>query len=155
MAKVLTNNQNYTNIANAIRAKNGEEVRYFPSEMAAAIEELNNLPETTTITIDDSQYNYFEHITYTGVIDNEVTSIVLTQSDISNLYDGYYYFTINNILKNSTMVIVVGCDLDSYSGCEAVYTQSSESNDYGVIILSNIDNASITLVSTMDVMPDF
>ena len=177
----------YTNIANAIRAKARTSNSFRPSEMVTAIEniitlpKLNNpatilqvlegyeiinqngeievgtynpVPETTSITIDDGQLNYFEHITYTGVVDNGVTSIVLTASDISDLYDGYY-FTINNILKNSTMVIVVGCDLDSYSGCEAVYTQSSESNDYGVIILSNIDNASITLVSTMDVMPDF
>lgn len=37
MAIVTTNNQYYTDIANAIRDKNGAETQYMPSEMAAAI----------------------------------------------------------------------------------------------------------------------
>lgn len=37
MATVTTNNQYYTDIANAIRGKNGTETQYKPSEMAAAI----------------------------------------------------------------------------------------------------------------------
>jgi hypothetical protein len=37
MAKVLTDDSNYTAIANAIRAKKGVETTYLPSEMAAAI----------------------------------------------------------------------------------------------------------------------
>lgn len=37
MAIVTTNNQYYTDIANAIRGKNGTETQYMPSEMAAAI----------------------------------------------------------------------------------------------------------------------
>lgn len=37
MAKVLVNDSNLTNIANAIRGKNGETTTYKPSEMAAAI----------------------------------------------------------------------------------------------------------------------
>lgn len=164
MADYFVKEESLIAVADAIREKTGETAELsFPADFILRINALNSnseqegeaVPETTTITIDDSQFNYFEHITYTGVIDNEVTSIVLTAPDISDYYGGEYYFTINNILKNSTMAIVVGCDLDSYSGCEAVFTQSSADNDYGVIILSNIDNASITLVSTMDVMPDF
>ena len=38
---VYTNEQNYQDIANAIRSKNGEETLYKPGEMAAAIEALN------------------------------------------------------------------------------------------------------------------
>lgn len=37
MATVTTNNQYYTDIANAIRDKNGTQTQYMPSEMAAAI----------------------------------------------------------------------------------------------------------------------
>lgn len=37
MAKGITDSQHYTNIAAAIRSKNGEESTYKPSEMAAAI----------------------------------------------------------------------------------------------------------------------
>lgn len=48
MAKVLTDSQHYTDIADAIRAKNGTENTYKPSEMAVAIEALpigGDLPE--------------------------------------------------------------------------------------------------------------
>ena len=41
MANVLVNEQSLTDIATAIRAKNGEETTYKPGEMAAAI---SNLP---------------------------------------------------------------------------------------------------------------
>lgn len=37
MAKVLTNPQHYTNIANAIRGKTGSSDTYTPAEMADAI----------------------------------------------------------------------------------------------------------------------
>src|SRR5699024_1315442 len=40
MAIVTTDNQHYSAIANAIRAKNGEATLYKPSEMAAAISAL-------------------------------------------------------------------------------------------------------------------
>lgn len=40
MATVTTNNQYYTDIANAIRGKNGTETQYKPSEMAAAIQAI-------------------------------------------------------------------------------------------------------------------
>lgn len=41
MAKVLTDSQNYTNIANAIRDKLGVSDTYKPNEMAAAIETIS------------------------------------------------------------------------------------------------------------------
>lgn len=41
MATVTTNNQYYTDIANAIRGKNGTETQYKPSEMAAAIQAIS------------------------------------------------------------------------------------------------------------------
>jgi hypothetical protein len=37
MSIIMTNSQNYTNIADAIRAKNGQSALYKPSEMAQAI----------------------------------------------------------------------------------------------------------------------
>lgn len=40
MALVITNTQNYVDIANAIREKNGSEDTYMPSEMAAAIQAI-------------------------------------------------------------------------------------------------------------------
>ena len=41
MATVTTDNQYYTDIANAIRGKNGTEIQYKPSEMAAAIQAIS------------------------------------------------------------------------------------------------------------------
>ena len=40
MATVLTDNQNYSNIADAIRGKLGVETTYLPSEMADAIDNI-------------------------------------------------------------------------------------------------------------------
>ena len=41
MARVLVNEENLTNIANAIREKNGETTTYKPSEMASAIKNIS------------------------------------------------------------------------------------------------------------------
>lgn len=47
MSKVLTSNENYTNIANAIRNKNGTNNKYKPNQMADAI---NNIPQKQEVT---------------------------------------------------------------------------------------------------------
>lgn len=47
MSKVLTSNENYTNIANAIRNKNGTNNKYKPNQMANAI---NNIPQKNEVT---------------------------------------------------------------------------------------------------------
>lgn len=50
MAKVLTDSQNYTDIANAIRAKAETTATYKPSEMAAAIQNLSGgIPFVVTV----------------------------------------------------------------------------------------------------------
>ena len=43
MPMIVTDNQNYIDIAAAIRRKNGEETKYFPNEMAGAVDALSNL----------------------------------------------------------------------------------------------------------------
>ena len=45
---VYTNNQNYQDIANAIRSKNGSNTLYYPTEMAEAIRALVVTGETLT-----------------------------------------------------------------------------------------------------------
>lgn len=51
MAKVLTDSQNYTDIANAIREKAETTATYKPSEMAVAIQNLSGgIPCTLTVT---------------------------------------------------------------------------------------------------------
>lgn len=48
MAKVLVSEENLTNIANAIREKNGETTTYKPSEMAGAIQNISSGSLTIT-----------------------------------------------------------------------------------------------------------
>lgn len=51
MAMVATDSQNYTDIAAAIRDRNGEETLYKPGEMAAAIENIPSVSELIDQTI--------------------------------------------------------------------------------------------------------
>ena len=50
MSKVITDSANYTAIANAIRAKNGSQTTYKPSEMAAAIAAIASGGATNLVT---------------------------------------------------------------------------------------------------------
>ena len=54
MALVLTDDQHYTNIANAIRSQNGTEQTYLPSEMDDAILSLPVLDtsDATAMAVD-------------------------------------------------------------------------------------------------------
>lgn len=54
MAKVITDSQNYTSIAAAIRAKNGEETTYKPSQMAAAILDIEGGRKVSEVNIYDA-----------------------------------------------------------------------------------------------------
>lgn len=61
MAKVLTDNQHYIDIANAIREKNGTEETYKPGEMAAAIgaiETGGGIPEEALLITGNCQYRF-------------------------------------------------------------------------------------------------
>lgn len=54
MAKGITDSQNYTNIANAIRARNGEETTYKPSQMADAIRAITGGRQISRLNIYES-----------------------------------------------------------------------------------------------------
>ena len=51
---VITDDKHYTDIAAAIREKNGETTTYKPSEMAAAILEITTGKNIKTMTIDET-----------------------------------------------------------------------------------------------------
>jgi hypothetical protein len=73
MAKVLVSDQYLTNIGNAIRAKNGSNNTYTPSQMAPAIQAIETMaplqtktitPTTTEQTITpDTGYDGFSSVT--------------------------------------------------------------------------------------------
>lgn len=58
MSYVITDSQNYTDIANAIRGKNGSSDTYTPSQMATAI---TNIPTSTlpTVNVNDCTYLFY------------------------------------------------------------------------------------------------
>lgn len=85
MGIVVTNNQNYTDIANAIRSKNGSSDTYLPSEMAEAINGLNvsgviNL-QNKNVTPTESQQVITKDSGYDGLD-------TVTVAAISNTYVG-------------------------------------------------------------------
>ena len=57
MAKVLINEESLTNIANAIREKNGETTTYKPSDMATAIQNISGGGPTVTKGIIINEYD--------------------------------------------------------------------------------------------------
>lgn len=63
MAVVITDDKHYTDIAAAIRAKNGTDTKYKPSEMATAIAALSGAKVTEVSVSEDS--NTFT-VTYEG-----------------------------------------------------------------------------------------
>ena len=90
MAKVLVNENNLTNIANAIRGKNGTTTTYKPSEMAAAISAIETgggsggaLPEDAFNITGDCSYR-FAYNGWNWFIDtygNQVTTSNITNGD--------------------------------------------------------------------------
>ena len=77
---VLSNSQYYSDIANAIRAKNGENTQYKPSEMALAIKSLQGGGINCTLTISTvpnaTVTATFENQTVTAVADVNGTAIL-------------------------------------------------------------------------------
>lgn len=54
---VLTDNQHYIDIANAIRSKTGGTEKYAPSQMASAIEALGSLGDSLFTYVGDVQFH--------------------------------------------------------------------------------------------------
>lgn len=121
MAKVLVTDTNLTNIANAIRGKNGETTSYKVDEMAEAI---NNLSESTsgaeTVTSFIGGDSPMDMITVTYV--NENFEIVDVDAD----GDGFHKN--GEVLKNSILV-TSGATYNQFStitgGIAKIYNNST------------------------------
>ena len=95
MAKVLGSEENLTNIANAIREKNGETTTYKPGDMAGAIQNISSGGSTITKGIIVNEYDedgYPIDVSLTGF-----TTIPAGYLQCSNSYSGGYLAKINKI----------------------------------------------------------
>lgn len=68
MPKVLVNDENLTNIANAIREKNGETTTYKPSEMASAIQNISSGGSTPSMGIVINKYGDYGLVTEVTIV---------------------------------------------------------------------------------------
>ncbi len=111
MATILVSDTNLTNIANAIRTKNGSANTYKVNEMASAI---NNLPEAgsgdssgsvETCTVEFANYwmllgtgwTHNHLVTYTKLVDGQVTTV-------SENYG--LEFTLSDVVVGSTITLI-------------------------------------------------
>ena len=106
MAKVLVSEENLTNIANAIREKNGETTTYKPNEMAGAIQNISS--GSLTIT---------ENGTY------DVTNYASANVNVPEKQLGTKTITVNGLYK------ATDDNLDGYSEV-SVKTSGVDINDY-------------------------
>jgi hypothetical protein len=83
MAKVLTDDSNYTAIANAIRAKKGVETTYLPSEMAAAINTIDTSGITPTGSISITQNGTVDVTQYASAVVNVSAQTLPSASGVS------------------------------------------------------------------------
>jgi len=110
---VYTNNQYYSDIANAIRNKNGQSTLYKPSEMAPAINALLVSGEsirlqTKTVTPTTAQQNITADIGYNGLSGVTINAIQTETRTITE--NGSYTPTANHFFSN-IVVNVASSDL--------------------------------------------
>lgn len=130
MANVIINDTNLTNIANAIREKNGGTTKYKPSEMANAILAIegSNVPsdipkEALTLTLECSYWDYagrwdwfFEKYKDQMVVKEDITGAAymfygsnITEMPLEIYFNKYGYgFDVNGMYQSATKLKTIG-----------------------------------------------
>lgn len=149
MSKVLVSDKYLTNIANAIRNKNGQNIQYKPSEMAEAINSLSNIstsPIQYNITITQSAHQTIK-LKYAYEPEKEVSNSFtlsfnpkiisgIVTADIGYKAGNLKYS--NNIITNIAPVFPIDVTSDlSFYATEAV---SYPSVDLSYYMLNNVSN---------------
>lgn len=86
MSNVIINDTHLTNIANAIRSKNGKTTTYKPGDMAAAIQNISSGGATPEKGIVVNEYNAEGYAT-------DISIVGFTQIPDYYLYYAFYYWT--------------------------------------------------------------
>lgn len=148
MAKIIVNDTNLTNIANAIREKNGETTSYKVDEMAEAINEISAKGtdmETCNVELYVSKSITYQ-TTYTTINDNGVLETIYT-SDMTG--------TNNIVCVKGTPITIVAYNqqLEPYVYIKEIvdgsYNNISDGVSYSLFSFSSNDNR-IALVSSID-----
>lgn len=155
MATILVSDTNLTNIANAIREKNGKTTSYKVNEMASAIENISTSGgatlETCEVTINANEYNGVLGIGYTTVENGVVStsysgrmtsssttiSNVLCGSPISILYQILYSTDIST--ENTTYITELGTEMLKYTLTSVHLFKAPTTSQAGVITITDID----------------
>lgn len=103
MAIVYTNDKNYHSIADAIRFKNGEETKYKPGEMAAAIKAIDTGRKISRLNIFEStgmftiEYEDGGMVSGSATFDENGLPVSLTDDNGNtvNFTSGYPYSATN------------------------------------------------------------
>lgn len=119
MSKVLVSDKYLTNIANAIRNKNGQNIQYKPSEMANEILAINIGSETKIVDsiIDGSITEVTSNVTYVKEYafynDNALVSATLPNATILDNYSFQGCKSLKNITASKVTDICANC----FQGC--------------------------------------
>lgn len=144
MSRVLISEESLTNIANAIRAKNGESTTYKPSEMATAINaiEAGGGIETCTVTISPGFKMYCNF--YSATCYENDAFVVAEGGDLSGS-SITSTITINNVVVGSTLT-VGGSTFGNYFTLSGTgFTKIKQA--YSAVIVQITGDASISIIS--------
>ena len=133
MATVITDDTNYTNIANAIRGKNGEATQYKPSEMAAAI---TNLPTGggANFEITDASYLFYRNARIDVI--NELLALCKNVIDTECMFNGCSALTSLDLSSFNTSKVTNMQDM--FNGCSAL--TSLDLSSFNTSKVTNMQN---------------
>ena len=145
MATVITDDTNYTNIANAIRGKNGEATQYKPSEMAAAI---TNLPSGGGADFEITNTSYLFYTNARLDVINELLALCKNVTDMSSMFYGCNALTTLDLSSLDTSKVTSMSYM--FSGCNALTTLAlSDFGTNNATTMSNMFN-SCRKLTTLD-----
>lgn len=124
MGKIVTDSQHYTDIAAAIREKNGTETTYKPSEMASAIQgiqsgggggELDGFIDGSFTEIKSTAVTVRPYVAYT------CTNLISADFPFAKHIGQYAFYKCSN-LNTVNFPELASIDMQSFNGCKNLKT---------------------------------
>lgn len=140
MANKITNTDNYTAIANAIRAKNGSSDTYTPSQMATAI---SNIPTGTGLPV-NTKFAYtkpsiINQIFYTDEYDTSA------YTDMSHMFDSCFAEEESGQLTLNLSKL----DTSNVTNMDSMFKNNTYLKDWSTVGLTNFDTSNVTAMGAM------